>query len=67
MTGVGWGRQDWKREEGARAGMKCSAMKLSEPLTLSYRGAYLSQNGCSCRSPLAHKRWLKVENVALYI
>lgn len=27
--------------EGERAGMKCAAIKLSEPLTFSYKGAYL--------------------------
>ena len=35
-------RRDRGGGEGARAGMKCSsAIKLSEPLTFSYKGAYL--------------------------
>ena len=47
--------------EGARAGMKCSAIKLSEPLTFSYKGAYLPWNGCLC-SGLSHINaglWMK--------
>lgn len=53
--------------EGVRAGMKCSAIKLSEPLTFSYKGAYLPRNGCLCSGPLAHKCRLKDENLAVYI
>lgn len=56
-----------EEEKGARAGMKCSAIKLSEPLTFSYKGAYLPRNGCSCSGPLAHKCRLMDENLAVYI
>lgn len=47
--------------------MKCSAIKLSEPLTFSYKGAYLPQSGCLCRGPPAHKCRLKDENLAVYV
>lgn len=54
-------------EEGAGAGMKCPAIKLSELFTFSYKGAYLSWNGCLCSAPHAHKCRLMDENAAIYI
>lgn len=52
-------RPDRGGGEQARAGMKCSAIKLSELLTFSYKGAYLSWNGRLCSGLLAHKCRLK--------
>lgn len=39
MEGGREGRRRWRGKEGA--GVKCWAIKLSEPLTFSYKGAYL--------------------------
>lgn len=65
MEGEGWRKRRWGGEEGT--GMKCSAIKLSEPLTFLYKGAYLPRNGCLCSAPLAHKCRLMDENSTVYI